>query len=172
MIVTRGASEIGRASLNLAEGESGDLNVVLRSGDTAVDIYDPATNRFEAVASLHQGRALNAQLTLEQSRKQITEVTTKANDVLDTTRLQIGKVEDLLTDVTARAKVQMDRAELVLDDTLGRVQETVVLLHSGVMKPLREINGVSAGIRAAISHVLKGRRPSVAQATHDEEMFI
>lgn len=40
VIVTRGASEIGRASLNLAEGESGDLNVVLRSGDTAVVATD------------------------------------------------------------------------------------------------------------------------------------
>lgn len=114
----------------------------------------------------------SAQQTLEQSRLQMAEVSSKANDILDTTKLQIGKVEGLLTDVTARAKVQMDRAELVLDDTLGRVQETVTLLHSGVMRPLREINGVSAGIRAAIGHVLKGGRPSVAQATHDEEMFI
>lgn len=113
-----------------------------------------------------------AQETLEQSRQQIVEVTTKANDVLDSTRSQIQRVEELLTDVSTRAKVQLDHAEMVLDDTLGRVQETVTLLHNGVMRPLREINGVSAGIRAAIGHMLKGGRPSVAQATQDEEMFI
>lgn len=113
-----------------------------------------------------------AQETLEQSRHQITEVTTKANIVLDSTRTQIQRVETLLNDVTGRAKSQLDRAELVLDDTLGRVQETVTLLHNGVMRPLREINGVSAGIRAAVGHMLKGGRPSVAQATQDEEMFI
>lgn len=34
--VRRGGAEVGRASLSLAEGESGDLNVILRPTDTAV----------------------------------------------------------------------------------------------------------------------------------------
>jgi len=67
----------------------------------------------------------------------------------------------------------MDRAELVLDDTFGRVQSTVATVHGGVMRPLREISGVSAGIRAALNHLAKGAaRPAPAQATQDEEMFI
>ena len=115
---------------------------------------------------------LDAKMTLDQSRKQIAEVTTKANEVLDSARSQLTRVEGLLNDVTGRAKVQMDRAEMVLDDTLGRVQDTVATLHNGVMRPLKEINGISSGIRAAIAHMLKGGRPSVAQATQDEEMFI
>ncbi|MCC6369301.1 MAG: hypothetical protein IT165_37740 [Bryobacterales bacterium] len=114
----------------------------------------------------------SAKEALEHSKKQITEVTSKANDILDITRAQLGMVDSLMTDVTARAKVQFDRIELVLDDSLTRVNETVALLHNGVMKPLKEINGISAGVRAAIAHLLRGRRPSVAQATQDEEMFI
>ena len=67
----------------------------------------------------------------------------------------------------------MDRAELVLDDTFGRVQNTVATVHGGVMRPLREISGVSAGIKAALSHMVKGAtRSTPAQATQDEEMFI
>lgn len=121
-----------------------------------------------------RARALldNAQQTLEKSRTQIAEITTKANDVLDATRAQLGRVDGLVSDIAGRVKSQMERAELVLDDTLGRVHETVTVLHNGVMRPLREINGVSAGIRAAIGYMLKGGRPSVAQATQDEEMFI
>ncbi|MBL8848255.1 MAG: hypothetical protein JNG89_01165 [Planctomycetaceae bacterium] len=38
------------------------------SGVTAVDIYDPETDRFQAAAALHQGRALHAQLTLRDGR--------------------------------------------------------------------------------------------------------
>lgn len=115
----------------------------------------------------------SARVTLEQSRKQIQEVTTKANDVLDLTRAQLNTVDDLLRDVTGRARNQLDRVELVLDDTLGRVHQTVTTVHTGVMKPLREISGISAGIRAAIGQLVKGAgRPSVAQATQDEEMFI
>lgn len=114
----------------------------------------------------------DAEKTLEQSRKQLTEVTQKANSVLDATRTQLATVETLLTDFSARAKVQLDRAEMVLDDTMGRVHETVATVHNGVMKPLREISGISAGIRAALGQLIKGGRPSVAQATSDEEMFI
>jgi hypothetical protein len=114
-----------------------------------------------------------AQKTLEHSRSQIHDVTSKASELLDSTRSQLVRVDDLLTDVTTRARVQMDRAELVLDDTFGRVQNTVATLQGGVLKPLREISGVSAGIRAAVGHLVKGAgRPSVAQATQDEEMFI
>jgi ABC-type phosphate transport system auxiliary subunit len=114
----------------------------------------------------------SARVTLEQSRRQIQEVTSKANDVLDLTRTQLNTVDDLLRDVTGRARTQLDRVELVLDDTLGRVHQTVTTVHTGVMKPLKEISGISAGIRAAIGRLVKGGRPSVAQATQDEEMFI
>lgn len=38
------------------------------AGVTAVDIYDPQTNRFQAAAPLHEGRALHAQLTLRDGR--------------------------------------------------------------------------------------------------------
>jgi ElaB/YqjD/DUF883 family membrane-anchored ribosome-binding protein len=110
--------------------------------------------------------------TVEMSRKQIAEITSRATDVLDSTRNQLAMVEEVVSDATARAKVQMDRVELVLDDTLSRAHETVALLHTGIMRPLREINGVTAGIRAALEFLSRGNRPSVAQATSDEEMFI
>jgi hypothetical protein len=110
--------------------------------------------------------------TVEQSRKQILDITTKSNEILDSTKAQLVKVDALMTDATARAKVQMDRVEMVLDDTMSRAHETVVTLHSGVMRPLREINGIAVGIRAALQHLTTSRRSSVAQATADEEMFI
>jgi hypothetical protein len=75
-------------------------------------------------------------------------------------------------DATQRAKVQLERAEMVLDDTMSRAHETVTMVHSGLLRPLREVQGIAAGIRTAIAHLTRGNRPSVAQATHDEEMFI
>jgi len=110
--------------------------------------------------------------TVDLSKKQIAEITTRANDILDSTKSQLAMVEEVVSDATARAKVQMDRVELVLDDTLSRAHETVALIHSGIMRPLREINGVTAGLRAALQFLSRGNRPSVAQATSDEEMFI
>jgi hypothetical protein len=114
----------------------------------------------------------SAQQTLDQSRKQIAEVAAKANEVLDTTKVQLVRVNGVLEEATTRAKVQLDRVELVLDDTINRVHKTVTTLHDGVLRPLRELAGVAAGIRAAVSHLFRGGRPSVAQATQDDEMFI
>jgi hypothetical protein len=111
-------------------------------------------------------------MTVEQSSRQITEITSRANDILDSTKRQLAIVEDVVGDAAARAKVQMDRVELVLDDTLSRAHETVAVFHDGVMRPLREINGLAAGIRAALGAIARGNRPTPDQATSDEEMFI
>lgn len=77
----------------------------------------------------------------------------------------------MLENAAGRAYIQMDRAEMVLDDAMSRAQETVAVVHSGIMKPLREIQGITAGVQAAIHFLLRGRRSHV-QATADEEMFI
>jgi methyl-accepting chemotaxis protein len=114
----------------------------------------------------------SAQRTIEQSRRQITEVTTKANEVLDTTKAQLVRVDQVLEDATNRARAQLDHVEMVLDDTIGRVHQTVTALHNAVLRPLKEIAGVAMGLRAAFAHLIKGGRPNVAQATQDDEMFI
>jgi len=132
------------------------------------ELHDKITPLVPKVESL----VATTQATVELSRKQIAEITFKANEVLDSTKNQLAMVEEVVSDATSRAKVQMDRVELVLDDTLSRAHETVALLHSGIMRPLREINGVTAGLRAALQFLSRGNRPSVAQATSDEEMFI
>ncbi|MCW5979902.1 MAG: hypothetical protein KIT09_17610 [Bryobacteraceae bacterium] len=113
-----------------------------------------------------------AQTTLTDSRKQIADITTKSTEILDLTRSQLKKTDDFLAETTARARIQLDRVELVVDDTLSRVHETVVVLNKGVLRPLKELSGLASGVRAALNHLLRGGRPSVAQATTDEEMFI
>ncbi|MGP0072670.1 MAG: hypothetical protein ACLPWF_12155 [Bryobacteraceae bacterium] len=113
-----------------------------------------------------------ADSTVEQSGRQITEITTRANDILDSTKRQLAIVEDVVGDAAARAKIQLERVDLVIDDTLSRAHETVAVLHDGIMGPLREMNGIAAGVRAALGSLARGNRPTVDRATSDEEMFI
>lgn len=119
-----------------------------------------------------QGLIESATRSVEESRRQVNEVSSRVSEVLDLTRKQLTAIDGVLGEASVRAKVQMERMELVLDDAMGRMQETIAILHEGLMAPLRGINGVVAGLRAGIGQLLRGRRPSVAQATHDEEMFI
>jgi hypothetical protein len=124
------------------------------------------------IAGHVESLAASVQKTVEQSRKQITDVSTKANEVLDLTRKQLVRIDEVLGEATSRARIQMDRVELILDDTVSRLHETTNLVQDGILRPLREINGFAVGIRAALEYLIHGRRITVEQATHDDEMFI
>ena len=110
--------------------------------------------------------------TLQTVECHIDRIGSSSSAILDTTKQQLVKVDELITDASTRAKVQMERAEMVLDDTMGRVQQTVSFVQSGVVRPVREVQGIVTGIRTALTHLGRGGRPTVDHATADEEMFI
>ena len=109
--------------------------------------------------------------TVDESRKQIADITAKTGEILDITRRQVDRVDEILEDAAARARVQLDRAEVVLDDAMERAQRTVAMVEGGIVKPIQQIQGVAAGIRTAITFLMRGR-PNPADAHADEEMFI
>jgi flagellar biosynthesis protein FliQ len=120
-----------------------------------------------------------AELTIEESRQNVIAVTARANEVmakasgiLDMGKVQMEKLDVVITDATQRAKVQIERAEMVVDDTMTRVHESVTAVHGGILRPVREVQAITAGISAAVQHFLRGGRPSVDKATHQDEMFI
>lgn len=110
--------------------------------------------------------------TAENVEKQVVKIGESSSAILDITRQQVAKIDELLNDATTRAKVQIERAEMVLDDTMGRAQETVSIVQRTVLRPIREMHGVLVGLRAVVSHLSRGGRPTVDHATADEEMFI
>lgn len=109
---------------------------------------------------------------IEESRTRIGEITSKADQILDIAKRQMTTVEELLDDASQRTKRQLARAEMVVEDALDRTQQTVELVHNGLLTPLRGINGVAAGVAAAVRFLLRGTRPDPDQVTADEEMFI
>lgn len=124
-----------------------------------------------ALAAKTEPAVESARELLEESRRNFADLSAKTREVLDLSRRQLSRVDEALSEATARARVQMDRLEMVLDDLMGRFQETTALVHSGIIRPIRQINGLTAGIRAAVA-ALAGAKTTVVQATHDEEMFI
>lgn len=128
--------------------------------------------KVEALIPKINALAETSRAAVDESRVKIAEITGKTNEILDITRRQLERVEDLLEDASTRALVQFDRAEMVVDDAMNRAQETVAIVHEGIMKPIREINGVAAGLRAALQYFFRGGRPNPDQVTADDEMFI
>ena len=145
--------------------QAGMLAGIYRTTKALQESINPLLPKVESLVA-------KASTTVEQSGKQITEITTRTNEILDSTKRQLAVVEEVVGDAAARAKVQMERVELVIDDTLSRAHETVAVVHDGIMRPLREVSGIAAGLRAALGSLARGNRPTVDRATSDEEMFI
>ncbi|HME10433.1 MAG TPA: hypothetical protein VKG25_25495 [Bryobacteraceae bacterium] len=145
--------------------QAGLLFAMYRAMRTLQERVLPLLPKVEALVE-------SARTTVDQSRLQLVEMTGKANAILDSTKAQMRKVEEVVEDATSRAKVQLERVEMVMDDTLSRTHETVVAVNAGILKPLREINGIAVGIKTAFAYLARGNRPNVAEATSDEEMFI
>ena len=145
--------------------QAGMMAAMYRATKTMQSQIQPLLPKVESLVD-------STKTTVEQSRKQIVDITARANEIMESTKRQLSMVEGVVSDASARAKVQLERVDLVLDDTLNRAHETVATVHDGIMRPLREMNGIAAGIKTALAYLARGNRPSVDQATSDEEMFI
>ena len=135
-----------------------------------------ATRTISTRAESVQGRAEAAfdsvKHLLDDNRAKVADLTTQALEVVSSAKAQMSKIEEFVGDTTERARVQMDRIDAVVVDTMGKVQETTAVMQSTILKPVREVNGVVSGLRAALSAYAKPARTPVDHATQDEEMFI
>jgi len=102
----------------------------------------------------------------------IVEISIEAVEISKSAKEQVNRVGELLTDFSERAKAQVARIDGAVEQTVGSVQHAGESVKDAVLKPVREVNGVFAGIKTAISVYSHGRRQSVDHATQDEEMFI
>jgi len=87
-------------------------------------------------------------------------------------REELARANEFIGETTTRARAQMDRVEMVLDETVDKAQQAVNAVTRGILRPVREVQGVAAGIQAAFTYLLNQSRSSVDRATSDEEMFI
>ncbi len=133
---------------------------------------EPIIEKSQALITKIEPMTETGQRILEDVRRYASEFSTKGTELLDLSQKQLVRVDEVLAEATGRARAQMDRVELVLDDTVNRFQETTTLLQNGVLRPLRQLNAITAGVRTALAMLTGNRRTTVEHATHDEEMFI
>jgi len=113
-----------------------------------------------------------AETTLKQTAEELHESVEMAKALMDSVQAQVDGIDQARRDLAAQWRVQSERMELVLEDILNRVQDVVGVVHGTVMRPVREVSGMVAGVKAALQTLLLARRPTVDRATHDDEMFI
>src|SRR5262245_64445290 len=96
-------------------------------------LRDKVTTTLPKVEALLE----SSRTTVEEARVTLIEVRVKSTAILDAGQKQMKQLETLLNDASERTSWQMAYAEAVVEDTLNRVEDTVNLVHKGVLKPIR-----------------------------------
>ena len=103
----------------------------------------------------------------------VKEISTEAAAIAKSSRRQVERIGELLEDAGSRAKERLEQIDNSVDNTVEHLEQAGDVMKRAVMRPVREVNGLAAGISAAVSTLVHGsRKSSVASATQDEEMFI
>jgi uncharacterized protein YoxC len=111
--------------------------------------------------------------TLDEVRPRIVEISSDCAAIARSAREQVDRLGGLLHDVGDRARERIDQIDRSVDNTVGQVEQVGEAVKRAALRPVREVNGLAAGISAAVSTLVHGtRRSSVDHATQDEEMFI
>jgi hypothetical protein len=96
-----------------------------------------------------------------------------AKDISDVAREQAHRFAEIGRDFADRAKAQIARVDAAVDKTVDQVQVAGESAKVAVMKPVKEVSGLIAGVKAAVASLSSnGRRPTMDHITQDEEMFI
>ncbi|MDQ6704814.1 MAG: hypothetical protein M3Z85_02485 [Acidobacteriota bacterium] len=144
------------------------MPVIERTGpiiDSVRGIVDDAKPKIAAIST--SARDLVAEV-----KPKIASISGDAAAISTTVREQTQKAGTFLDDFTVRAKAKVARVDNAVDDTVDQVQQASGEVKKAIMKPVREVNGVLSGIKAALGVYTKTNRASVDHATQDEEMFI
>jgi len=102
----------------------------------------------------------------------VVEISANAKDISYVAKDQAHRYAELGRDIADRAKAQIARVDAVVDDTVEQVHHTGENVKTAVMRPVREAGAVFAGVKAAVSTLKDGKRPTVDHIHQDEEMFI
>ena len=109
---------------------------------------------------------------LEEARPHIAEVSGEVAGIARSGREQVERIGGLLHEATDIARTRLEQIDQSVESTVQQIGHVGDTVKHAVMRPVREVNGLAAGISAAVSALVKGRKSSVDNATQDEEMFI
>src|ERR1039458_6497188 len=85
-------------------------------------------------------------------------VSADAVELSKSAREQVNRLGELLTDFAEKAKAQVARFDGAVEQTMGSVQHAGESVKDAVLRPVREVNGVVAGIKTAIAGDRKSAR--------------
>jgi methyl-accepting chemotaxis protein len=144
-----------------------------KAGKEAQTRLGPLVDRFEALLVTSNTFLTTSGKVLEETRPRIADITAETLVIAKSARQQAERIGELIDDASGRAKARIAQIDQTVDHTVEQVENASEAVKSAVMKPVKEVNGIVAAVKAALNtYAQGGNRNSPEHATQDEEMFI
>jgi len=109
---------------------------------------------------------------VEENAPKVSQILTDASESVKLLHEQVNRLGEVVKEVSDRARAQVARIDGAVDQTVEQVHHASEAVKHAVLGPVKQVDGILHGVRAAISVLAHSRRESVDHATQDEEMFI
>jgi methyl-accepting chemotaxis protein len=151
----------------------GEIGLLAQRFGPMIDKVGLAAGKVAPVADRVESVLATANRIMEETRPRISELSGEAVEIVRSGREQVERIGELLHDAGDSARNRLEQIDHAVESTVKQVGQVGDAVKRAVLRPVREANGLAAGISAAISTLVHhSRKPSVDQATQDEEMFI
>jgi methyl-accepting chemotaxis protein len=133
----------------------------------------PLVDRFEGLLTAFNNFLTTSGKMLEENRPRLAAITSETLVVAKTVRQHAEVVGELIDDTSGRAQARIAQIDRTLEQTVAQVEHASEAVKGAVLRPVKEVNGIVAGVKAAFNtYAQGGNRNSPEHATQDEEMFI
>jgi hypothetical protein len=85
---------------------------------------------------------------------------------------RVAELGSFVAEVTDTARLQVLRIQDIVDTASRRVEETIDVLHNGILAPITEVNAIVRGVKVGLDALLRKRKSPSSSTPQDEEMFI
>jgi|SRR5450631_2158070 hypothetical protein len=146
------------------------MAILLNMGKKAQKAGKEAQNKYQPLV---ESIIKNSSKIVEENRPRIADMTAETLVIIKAARQHADRIGELIDEVSGRARARIVQIDETVGHTVEQVEQAGDAVKSAVMKPVKEVNGLVAGLKAALStYAQGGNRNSPERATQDEEMFI
>jgi hypothetical protein len=149
------------------------MAIIFRSAQRARQAGKDAQNKIGPLIQKVEAILTTSGRIVDENRPRISDITAETLMIAKTARHHVESISRLIDDAEQRAKARVAQIDQTVEQTVEQVEQATEAVKTVIMKPVREANGIVAGVKAALSTYARGgTRNSPDHVTQDEEMFI
>jgi hypothetical protein len=118
------------------------------------------------------GRVDEGLATIKGMAEGLKPIREKLTATTDIVHRRVTELDAFLAEATSTARLEILRVQDTIKSASQKAEQTMELLHNGILAPLNEINALSRAIRVGLDVLFRRRKKPSSTSPQDEEMFI